>query len=389
MLTIVALALASPVQEAREALAAQRPHTLVYKKVSTDEPVLEVTYNGPREASATAFSPEGEFRVSVDATHMRLRLADGSCASFDARALFLEASTAALDLDDRPGPPGSQLIYRATPEGSIDLSTSFQRNPDPSLFSWIADLDSDGVQVAAEEKAWRARSDISEWTVDRTTGHLTHMTIGDDAVKLHAVRQAPESTQPLPRAVEVCPTPTEPALQRMFVGQMRLFACLDPLAALAKAWTALDDAAKADVLARQRTWWRAFFADDLPGWISSLEGGTWRERIVMDMADPVAFRAFRDQLPPAEQPQAVAHWKQAWFGRVGQDLLGGHAQEVRQVVLDRLVQAGTPLAPALVDPVLSQPMFEAALAEAEPLLQAPLVPVVEAGGAKLQEALAE
>jgi hypothetical protein len=160
----------------------------------------------------------------------------------------------------------------------------------------------------------------------------------------------------------------------MFVSQMRLYACLDPLGALGKAWPALDAAARADALDRQRTWWRTFFADDLPGWVASLEGGDWRERVVADMSDPAAFRTFRDQLPPAEQPQAVAHWKQAWFGRVGQDLLAGHAQEVRQVVLDRLVEAGTPL-------------FEAALAEAEPLLQAPLVPVVEAGGAKLEAAL--
>lgn len=392
MLTLLALALATPVDDAHAAFAAQRPHTAVYKKVSTDQPVLEITHNGPREASAKAFSPDGTFEVSVDASHMRIRLADGSCASIDARALFAAAGAAALDLDAPPGPPGSQLIYRAKPDGSIDLSTAFERNPDPPLVSWIADMGREGVEVTPEDGVWRARSSVSEWTVDRETGRLVHMTIGDDAVQLDTVRLEvePMKGKPrLPRAVDVCPAPTAPALQRMVVSQMRLYACIDPLGALAKAWPGLDGAARADALDRQRRWWRAFFADDLPGWVASLEGGSWREQVVADMSDPVAFSAFREQLPPAEQEQAMAHWKQAWFSRVGRDLLGGHAREVHEVLLGHLVEAGGPVDPTRVDELLGQPMLEAAQVEAEPLLQGILVPVVEAGGAKLEAATVE
>ena len=115
---LLGLALASPVDHARAALATQRPHTLVFDKESTGEVALEVTYTGPREASAVAHSPDGTYSVSVDATHMRLRLDDGSCASLDARTLFAEARRAALDPSTEP--PGSQLIYRVQPDGTLD-----------------------------------------------------------------------------------------------------------------------------------------------------------------------------------------------------------------------------------------------------------------------------
>jgi len=378
---LLGLALASPVDHARAALATQRPHTLVFDKESTGEVALEVTYTGPREASAVAHSPDGTYSVSVDATHMRLRLDDGSCASLDARTLFAEARRAALDPSTEP--PGSQLIYRVQPDGSIDLSTSFQRDPDPPVFSWIADL----TDAETTETHWVGRSDTSEWRVARETGHLTRMAVGDDALVLDHVRLevAPMKAKPrLLRAREVCETPNAPALQRMVGAQLRLVASVDPLLQLSARWSELDPAARADAGDRQQRWWRGFFADDLPGWATSLEGGDWREQVVADMAAPAAFASFRNQLPPEARSDALQHYKQAWFARVGQQLVGGHVADIWGAFVGHVPAPG--LDPAMAA-VLQAALHDAALTEAEPLLQGTLVPVVEAGGEALQRAL--
>ena len=81
---------------------------------------------------------------------------------------------------------------------------------------------------------------------------------------------------------------------------------------------------------------------------------------------------------------ALQHYKQARFARVGRQLVGGHVAEVWGALAGRIPAPG--LDPALAT-VLQEALHDAALAEAEPLLQAGLVPVVEAGGEALQRAL--
>ena len=381
---LLGLALASPVDHARAALATQRPHTLVFDKESTGEVALEVTYTGPREASAVAHSPDGTYSVSVDATHMRLRLDDGRCASIDARAAFLAAHHAALELAVVDGPPGSQLVYRIKPDKTVDLSTSFQRRPDPPLFSWIEDLGREDVQLSTDDERFVATSPSSTWTVRRDTGHLARMTAGDDALVLHHVRYAePPATAELPRAVDVCPETTSAEVAQAVGSQLHVYAGLHSLAALATAWPTLAADRREEARTRQVTWWRTYFATTLPAWGAAMAQAGWQEGVVAQMGDSAAFAAFRDQLPDDQQADAVQHWKRAWFDRLGQDLLGQYVGEVHAELLVALEQAGAPLTDEIVAQMVSAPMERAALAEAEGVLQQLLVPVVEAGGATL------
>lgn len=386
MLAVFSLALGAPVQEATRALMALGPHTAHYDKVSTGEPVLEVTVRGPREAIARAYTPEGTVEVAVDATHMRLRLDATTCASIDARTLFTQASAAAGGHHRRQGPPGSQLIYRVRPDGSLDLSTAFETDPDPPVLSWIADLERDGVQVTTDEDGWVATSSTSTWKIARETGLLTRMTVEDDALQLRTVQKA--GNEPLPTAKSVCPSTTALPLGRSLASQLRVYASIEPLAAVAAAWPDLEQAARGKVVGLQHTWWKQFFAEDMPGWIASLEQGDWKQRMVADMADVGAFRTFEAQVPAAEKDRAVEHWKQAWFARVGRDLVTGHVREVQQVLLQGLAEQGTKLPPEVFEPLLAAPLLDAGLRVAEPLLREPLVPVVEAGGEALRESLA-
>ncbi len=395
MLTwILAPALAGPSQQAATQLLAQGPHTAVYHKASTDEPVLEVTVNGPREGTARAFSPDGEFVVSVDATHMRLRVAADACASIDARALFDEAAATAAGHFQAPGPPASSLIYRVLPDGTVDLSAAFRRADDPPLLSWHADLEAQGVSISEAEGVWTARSSTSTWTVNQGDGRMARMTVGDDALVLDRIRTGPETSAvpgkpmkapaTLPRAIDVCPSSTAPELEPSLRTQLRLYAWLEPFQALVVAWADLPAAEREAVVGRQEAWWRRFFAEELPGWSESLRGGPWTRQVVADMADPIAFAAFRDQLAEADRPQAMELWKRTWFGQVGQDMVIGHAAEVQRAVFEPM----NPLPDAaVVEPLLTRPLVAAAMAEAEAPLQAVLVPVVEEGAAALARAL--
>ena len=383
---LLSIALAGPVEEATAALHAQPPHRAHYRKVSTGNPVLEVTYNSPREGTLKAISPEGIFQVSVDATHMRLAL-DERCASIDARALFTEARQAALDLNPPEGPPGGQLLYRVKPDQNIDVSTSFMPASNPPLFSWLDDLGRGDVTVATDDQGWTATAPTGSWTVRRSDGRLVRMTVGEDALEL--VPSGADESAALAPASAVCPATNDDGLRQSLEGQMRLYSALNPLSSLVSAWGSLPAERRGEATTRQTTWWRATYQVLLPVWAEQLRGGPWTPALVADMSDPAAYGTFHGQLPEEQRAHGVALWKQHWFERVGQEMLSGFVGDLHGQVLGGLREAGAPVTEANVEAIVSGPMRQAALAEAEATLQSVLVPVVEEGGRRLEQMLAE
>lgn len=360
------------------------PHIAYYDKVSTGEPVLEVHYRGEREATARALSPSGVFMVSVDSTHVRLRLDEATCARVPARTLLEETGALAMTSGAALHTPTPRLTYRAAADGSIDLQTAFLGVPSPVLLSWHADLDDPTVAVTETRTSWTARSANSTWSVARKTGVLERLTVGDDALELDRVERG-KKVQPM-AAAEVCPASTSEALERSLATQVRIHAFPDAFASLAGRWNELDEAQRTEALRLHQAWWQQFFTDELPAWGEGLVDAPWRAQLLADLTDLDAFDRFVASLAPEERSQGVQRWKGLWFGRLGQQMLGAHLHAIVGSIGEALGPDQLP-EPKVNQVLLLEPIEAALLSRAEEQVQRLLVPTLEEGGATLERLL--
>lgn len=80
----------TPAAEAHARAEAFGPYVATYNKASTQERSLEIHFRGTGDAAVRATHQDGVLTVSVDRTHVRIRLDETTCAEVEARTLIEE-----------------------------------------------------------------------------------------------------------------------------------------------------------------------------------------------------------------------------------------------------------------------------------------------------------